>query len=573
MVVRYLAPLSSNFNSQIHNTVSRMSRLRLAATTCLMLGSLSLFVSVLVSADERGRNDAETRLLHDLFQNYSPQVRPSRTKRDPVNMTFGIAYVQLVQLDDRSQMLVSNVWIRQKWTNYLLRWDPDKYDNIKVVNVDPKKVWLPDVVLYNNARKGHLSGTMYNFKTKVVIRYDGGSTWYSPAIIRSGCNIDVTFFPFDDQLCTLEFGSWTYSADSLDLFPMQDQADLSSYLQSAEFDLNGAKCERKALVTVGAVYPMIIFQLKLRRQPGFFLFNVIIPGLVITCFAILTFSSPHLTGERISLAIESFLSLSFLCMMVADSIPVNSDVSPLITKFLLLCMSLISLAVLFNLISLNMTGRKRVPVWLRFIAFEILGPMVGYLGGRSSKIKKNWKRRSDNIKLGHAMGTMGETQTHTMEMTYIDHHQTPMNGQVVANGKSNEGIALYGTNNEAIALMHGYADGMLPEEKLTLHQRNLERRRSPDKRLPSSNNHKKFHLIELNTQAYNKCISDMDDVLMRSWVECDSRFNKEFWRCLAQTVDRIFLILFTLSFTFVSAVMLLKGYGHQVSVRSDKRYT
>lgn len=39
--------------------------------------------------------------------------------------------------------------ISQKWNNHLLRWNASHYGGIKSINVDPKMVWLPDIVLYN----------------------------------------------------------------------------------------------------------------------------------------------------------------------------------------------------------------------------------------------------------------------------------------------------------------------------------------------------------------------------------------------------------------------------------------
>lgn len=41
--------------------------------------------------------DAEYDLLEHLFQDYSKQAIPTRQSQ-PVNMTFGLAYVQLVRL-------------------------------------------------------------------------------------------------------------------------------------------------------------------------------------------------------------------------------------------------------------------------------------------------------------------------------------------------------------------------------------------------------------------------------------------------------------------------------------------
>lgn len=42
--------------------------------------------------------------------------------------------------------------------------------------------------------------------TKAKVRYDGYVIWNPPAIFRSSCQIDITYFPFDSQNCHLKFG-------------------------------------------------------------------------------------------------------------------------------------------------------------------------------------------------------------------------------------------------------------------------------------------------------------------------------------------------------------------------------
>lgn len=37
----------------------------------------------------------------------------------------------------------------QQWSDYRLRWDPEKYDNIQTLRVPSTMVWLPDIVLEN----------------------------------------------------------------------------------------------------------------------------------------------------------------------------------------------------------------------------------------------------------------------------------------------------------------------------------------------------------------------------------------------------------------------------------------
>ena len=53
--------------------------------------------------------------------------------------------------------------------------------------------------------------------TKAVLHHSGKVVWNPPAIYKSSCEIDVEFFPFDEQNCFMKFGSWTYDGYMVDL--------------------------------------------------------------------------------------------------------------------------------------------------------------------------------------------------------------------------------------------------------------------------------------------------------------------------------------------------------------------
>ena len=55
--------------------------------------------------------------------------------------------------------------------------------------------------------------------TKAILRYDGTVKWKPPAIYKSFCEIDVEYFPFDQQTCYMKFGSWTYDGGQVSIPP------------------------------------------------------------------------------------------------------------------------------------------------------------------------------------------------------------------------------------------------------------------------------------------------------------------------------------------------------------------
>jgi hypothetical protein len=63
-----------------------------------------------------------------------------------------------------------------------------------------------------------------------------------PAIYKSSCTIDVTYFPFDEQHCEMRFGSWTFDASQVKLVREKPMANLDDYLPSGTWDVIDAPC-------------------------------------------------------------------------------------------------------------------------------------------------------------------------------------------------------------------------------------------------------------------------------------------------------------------------------------------
>ena len=71
----------------------------------------------------------------------------------------------------------------------------------------------------------------------------------------------------------------------------------------------------------------------MRRKPLFYVFNMILPCLLITLVALLGFYIPSDSGEKIAMGITTLLSMTVFLMLVAENMPPTSDVLPLVGKF------------------------------------------------------------------------------------------------------------------------------------------------------------------------------------------------------------------------------------------------
>uniref|UniRef100_A0A8C7XQ37 Neurotransmitter-gated ion-channel ligand-binding domain-containing protein n=1 Tax=Oryzias sinensis TaxID=183150 RepID=A0A8C7XQ37_9TELE len=88
-------------------------------------------------------------LFKHLFGTYQKWVRPIEYLNQTIPVKFGLAISQLVDVDEKKQLMTTNVWLKQEWIDMKLRWKPEDYLGITTIRVPSDRIWLPDVVLYD----------------------------------------------------------------------------------------------------------------------------------------------------------------------------------------------------------------------------------------------------------------------------------------------------------------------------------------------------------------------------------------------------------------------------------------
>ncbi|XP_043950255.1 acetylcholine receptor subunit alpha-type acr-16 isoform X7 [Drosophila biarmipes] len=279
--------------------------------------SLSLFVLLIFLAiiKESCQGPHEKRLLNHLLSTYNTLERPVANESEPLEVKFGLTLQQIIDVDEKNQILTTNAWLNLEWNDYNLRWNETEYGGVKDLRITPNKLWKPDVLMYNSADEG-FDGT---YHTNIVVKHNGSCLYVPPGIFKSTCKIDITWFPFDDQHCEMKFGSWTYDGNQLDLvLNSEDGGDLSDFITNGEWYLLAMPGKKNTIVYACCPEPYvdITFTIQIRRRTLYYFFNLIVPCVLISSMALLGFTLPPDSGEKLTLGTY----FNCIMFMVASSV-------------------------------------------------------------------------------------------------------------------------------------------------------------------------------------------------------------------------------------------------------------
>lgn len=93
----------------------------------------------------------EYRLYDDLMRDYKALERPVENHSTAVNVSIGIVLQQLVDVDEKNQVMIINAWIKYSWRDHKLRWEPREYGGITDVCARVC-VCLPSFIVTNDTK-------------------------------------------------------------------------------------------------------------------------------------------------------------------------------------------------------------------------------------------------------------------------------------------------------------------------------------------------------------------------------------------------------------------------------------
>lgn len=318
-----------------------------------------MLVTVMIFLSSASLENA--RQLHtDLLANYSKYVRPVKNQKDPVYVYVSLAVIAIQEFDEVLERFSVAGALFLVWNDQNMVWDDKDYDGVDTVFTGYKQVWVPELILTNPSEKLESFGKEWQ-----LIRYDsnGWASWTPGDLIKATCSIDVRYFPFDTQECSLVMYTWGYLTNEVKLIAGSETVETSLLGEHVSWHVVNTTAKTDDVAHVSK----ITFTFVLKRKPQYVIVNVILPILFLCLLNVLVFALPAESGERVSYAITVLLSIAVFMTIVSDTLPKTSEPLPIISYFMMIDLINSAIISLFTVLNLRIYHKKEdapIPNWL-----------------------------------------------------------------------------------------------------------------------------------------------------------------------------------------------------------------
>lgn len=145
---------------------------------------------------------------------------------------------------------------------------------------------------------------------------------------------------------------------------------MDDFTPSGEWDIL-ALPGRRTVNPLDPTYVDLTYDFIIKRKPLFYTINLIIPCVLITSLAILVFYLPSDCGEKMTLCISVLLALTVFLLLISKIVPPTSLDVPLIGKYLMFTMVLVTFSIITSVCVLNVHHRSpsthTMPSWVKLI--------------------------------------------------------------------------------------------------------------------------------------------------------------------------------------------------------------
>ncbi|KAJ3599114.1 hypothetical protein NHX12_033077 [Muraenolepis orangiensis] len=269
------------------------------------------------------------------------------------------------------------------WQHEFLVWDPEECDGVTRISVPVKELWSPDIIIYEFVDDDVSQACPY-----VYLNHTGHIRWDRMLRLVTACNLEIFSFPFDVQNCTFTFGSYMHTIRDVRVSPALTFEEISGnskrYLEaSGEWELVLILGETSILQFGIDKWDIIRFWVVIKRRPGLYVVNLLIPSSFLMLIDLLSFYLPPHSVDRASFKMTLILGYTVFLLIMNDLLPSTANGTPIIGIYFSVCLalmviSLLETVIITNVLHNNSMKYRQVPHWVRVVVLKHIANLICY---------------------------------------------------------------------------------------------------------------------------------------------------------------------------------------------------
>lgn len=192
------------------------------------------------------------------------------------------------------------------------------------------EIWQPDITLYNSISHN----VDYYGATNFLVEQNGNVIWVPPATLKTLCDSNLRYWPFDTHKCTLLFGSWVHHANEIDVVAKKTDSHDELFIDNPEWALMEITSGRNEVKYACCPEPYVNIQynITIARRSSIYRTVILAPAFVIILLTLLTFWLPPQYGEKILLNGVTAVIIVLFLLYFSQKISMMASHTPLVGK-------------------------------------------------------------------------------------------------------------------------------------------------------------------------------------------------------------------------------------------------
>ncbi|XP_020485391.2 gamma-aminobutyric acid receptor subunit pi [Labrus bergylta] len=277
--------------------------------------------------------------IQKLMKGYNRYLRPNFNE-GPVEIGMSLDIASIDAISEINMDYTATIFLRQRWRDSRL-----VFPGNESVSVDGRLVsllWIPDTFIPDSKRSFLHDVTVEN---RLIRIFSNGTVLYALRITATiACNMDLTKYPMDRQVCTLQLESWGYNLQDVVFYWTRGNDSVKGLdtLRLAQYSVETYYTTVSEAVYETGQYPKLVLHFALRRNVLFFILETYVPSILLVVLSWVSFwISQSSVPARTCIGVTTVLTMTTLMMGARTSLPNANCFIKAIDVYLGICFTFI----------------------------------------------------------------------------------------------------------------------------------------------------------------------------------------------------------------------------------------